>query len=289
LVVIILILFVNVFSLNQPPSNIKASFAETSIDIDWDSIPQAVGYNVYNHERKINAVQIKSGTHFTYIWDRENGEHVRKIKGYEHSISITSLFEIDGKIQESVQSKKIDNLYFEGYRNVILGSDIKKILQKKQQQKKLPVNTPENSAKNFIRFMETTGKKLHTEISKNINPLESGGCAPVSTVLVKLLQKNGLTAVKAEGVFIKEFHAFVIINIEGVEYVLDFTADQFVPAVSPVFIPRDFCFLGENARLSKTGLPIYQISRIYSADNVSLTDSEDAEIYKQMLDSLSRL
>jgi len=297
-----LILFLLCFAINRlpgaplpVPTNLRVIFTETSLDISWDSLPGAVGYNLYDRppsnkkglkKRKINPALITSGPHFSYIWDFENEMRVRKIKGYEHHLSLTAVMNINGKEKEGPASEEFDNNYFEGYRNVLTRADILRILVPAQAAPLLPVVHRANTREDFIRFMETTGRKLHQELARNINPLEVGACAPVSTLLVKLLDRAGLSALRVEGTFIKEYHTFIIINVDGVEYILDFTADQFVPGVTPVCFPRDLSNLNRKGRLSVVGTPIYQPGKIYTADQTDLSQNKTSEFYRNLLQKL---
>lgn len=276
------------------PSNPRAEYTETGLDITWDSVPGARGYNLYDRDsnskkakqRKINSALITSGPHFSYLWDVQNGERVRRIKGYEHHISITAVFNETGNEKEGPFSDEVDNCYFEGFRNVLSGAEIKKRLVKQQASPLLPVDQKANSREDFIRFMEGPGARLAGEMKKAINPREVGACAPISTIVVKLLDEWGLPAFRVEGVFIKEFHTFNIINIEGVEYVLDFTADQFAPGVSPVFFPRDYSNLNTRGRLSVMGTPVYQIGKVFTAAQTALSENKEGEGYRRIYDKV---
>lgn len=287
----ILIIAPLLYGKGLPPSNIKIAYTETTLDITWDTVPGATGYNIYTgrlahipkkDKIKVNQKLITSGSHFAYIWHFENGEKVRKIKGHKHYISVTSVFSIKGKNHESALSEEINNCYFDGFKRIDSRKAILNILQKSQRTSFLPVKKIKNRKEDFIKFMEGPGKKLNGLIEKHIDPKETGGCEPVSTILVKILKNSGLHAYRIEGNFIKEFHTFVIININNVEYILDFTANQFIPDVTPVMIPRDFCHLNENGKLSETGNPVYSIAKIYNADQTELTKDKSADIYRKI-------
>jgi hypothetical protein len=282
----------------KSPSAVQVVFSETSLDINWDSVPGAIGYNLYDRDpkagkkekrRKINPALITSGTHFLYIWDFEDGKRVRKIKGYEHHLSVAAVFDVKGREKEGPFSRERDNCYFEGFRNVTSARDIERILVPQQAAPKLPVDQKPVSRTDFIRFMEGPGKLLYDEMNKVINPLEVGACAPVSTILVKLLDQWGISAYRVEGTFIKEFHTFVVLNIEGVEYVLDFTADQFLPGVAPVFFPRDLANLNASGRLGMLGVPVYQSGKVFSAGQTDLAQNKAGEIYRTLLEKASGL
>ena len=261
------------------------------LDINWTPLPCAVGYNIYSRSskksikerRKINKNFITSGNHFAFIWEFKNGKRKKSIKGYEHIISIEAICSTETR---HIFSPERDNLYFEGFRNIIDSSSVKKILVSSQKKSPLSDSIVVNSSQEFISFMETIGRYLHKIVSDSINPLEIGGCAPITTIVIKTLKAAGLTAYKAEGLFIKEYHSFVIINLDNCEYILDFTADQFIPNVSPVLIPRDFCNLNEHGKLSKIGKPIYKIGKLYKEEDIFLKQTENGQIYNSIKNSI---
>lgn len=274
-----------------PPQNVQVTYSEKSIDLFWDSIPSALGYNIYtgttpslpqSKKIKINKNLIVSGPHFTYLWHFENGEKVRKIKGYAHYIAISAVYEVDGKERESGLSEEINNCYFDNFKNITTVASLNKVLKDSQVTPLLPFEEYKNKKKQFISFMTGAGKILHSLIEKQIDPQQTGGCTPVTTILVKLLQRFGMQGYRVDGTFIKEFHSFVIINIDNVEYILDFTADQFVPDVSPVLIPRDYCFLDGRGKLAKSGTPIYSVAKVYNADQIELSDDPEAQLYQNI-------
>ncbi|MFH1761007.1 MAG: hypothetical protein ABIA63_07885, partial [bacterium] len=249
----------------QPPENIRIIYSEKNLEIHWDPVPGAWGYNIYTsnaanakkvQKRLVNRTAITSGNRFIYFWDVINGKMERRIKGYEHHICVTAVLKKPGLKVESDYSPEADNCYFNGYKNVTSRSIIKNIIIKMQKSDYMPVNKRINSLKKFTDFMEGPGNKLFKIIKDSLDATEVGACAPISTILVQLMKKHGIFAYKIEGNFIKEYHAFVALNIEDVEYILDFTANQFVPDVAPVFFPRDYSYLNEKGRLSTQGIPV---------------------------------
>jgi hypothetical protein len=274
-----------------PPQNLRVIYGEQSLDLTWDSVPGAAGYNIYtapspklpmSKKRKINPALITSGSHFTYIWDFEDGIRERKIKGRLHYLSVTAVFEKKGRVVESKPTPEADDFYFKGYENIDAPVKIKPILRTSQAAPFLPVETFVNKRKDFFRFMEDNGKKLLKEIKANIDPLQVGACAPISTLLVKLLQDDSLYAYRIEGNFINEYHTFVLLNIDSVEYILDFSADQFTPGVVPVFFPRDLSHLNDRGKLAPEGRDIYLIGKIYSPEQSDLTDTKAAQLFREI-------
>lgn len=294
---ILLISFSSLFAALFPsPKPLRIIFGEQSLDLSWDSVPGATGYNIYTapvphlplaKKRKINPALITSGPHFTYIWDIENGKRERKIKGRLHYLSITAVYEKKGRIVESKPSEETDDFYFKSFCNIDASNKIRPLLKKSQQAPLLPVASVQNSTEAFLRFMDGKGKALNNEIKSRIDPLQVGACAPISTLLVKLLKDDSLVAYRVEGNFINEYHTFVIINLEGVEYIVDFSADQFTPNVAPVFFPRDLSHLDVNGKLSETGRDIYLIGKIYSPEQSDLADNKTAVLYHDMYRKIS--
>jgi hypothetical protein len=278
------------------PANPRIVYGEQSLDITWDSLPGVTGYNLYtaaapnlliSKKRRINQTLITSGTHFLYMWDYENGKHERKIKGRLHYISITAVYDRKGRVVESKPSAEADDFYFKGYCNINTPAKIKSLLKASQAGPLLPVEARVNKAADFIRFMDTRGKKLMAEVKAKIDPLQVGGCAPVSTVLVKMLLDDSLYAYRVEGNFINEYHTFVIINLDGVEYVVDFTADQFSPGVAPVFFARDLSHLDATGKLATEGRDIYLIGKVYAPEQSDLADNKTAQVYREIYDRAS--
>ena len=274
------------------PVNVRATFAEKSIDIAWDSVPGVAGYNVYTgaqaglplaQRRRLNQQVITSGPHFTYIWDISQGQRVRGVKGYRHHLVVTSVFAADSAEVESGPSAEIDNCYFGGFDRADTKSALERILRPGQKVERLPVERHSNTRKAFVSFMTGTGARLQALVRDTIDPREVGACSPLATVLVQLMLKSGLTAWKVEGTFIKEYHAFVVVEVDSVEYVVDIAADQFVPDVSPVVVPRDWCFLGPAGRFAEDGQPVYVVSKVYAPDKSSLVESPVAGVYRWLL------
>lgn len=277
------------------PENLRVVYAEQSLEITWDSLPDVEGYHVYDSlvfpglktkPVRINSTLITSSPRFSYIWTLEKGVRIRKIKGYEHHIFVTGLFNVKGKTKEGRRSKMADNRYFKNFKLMTTRTHLESVFIPSQTCAFLPIEKKSNGRDDFIRFMEGPGTVLANRIKKTIDPLTVGACAPVSTVLLNLLGDFNLIAYRIEGVFLKEYHTFVVIPVDSVEYILDFTADQFVPGVSPVFFPRDVAFLDTSGRLSKEGAPVYRVEKIYSQEQSRLVDGKIAEDYRALYESV---
>ncbi len=274
------------------PQNVRAVFTEKSIDLTWDSVPGATGYHVYTsaepgvpltERRRVNQLLVTSGTHFTYIWDISNGQRVRGVKGYRHCIVLTSVARQGSAETQSAPSQEISNCYFEGFSRIETRAAVEKVLRDRQQTARLPVKEDDVERESFVACMTGPVAELQRLVRDTIDPLETGACAPLSTVLVQLLLDCGINAWKVEGTFIKEYHSFVIVAVDGVEYVLDVAADQFVPDVAPVVVPRDLCFLDEDGRLAERGTPVYTVGKVYSAGNSQIVEGEQGDLYRWLL------
>jgi hypothetical protein len=272
----------------QVPKNIWIDYAEKSLAVNWDSVAGAIGYNVYQSFDRdagkkemqiLNRKLITSGPRFVFIWSFDNGERERAIKGYKHFLSVAAVFAVDGDTVESNLSEKLTNNYFEGFSNITSEESIRKIIIHKQKADSLPIQISNNRINTFIQFMDGPGRYLTELLRDSLNFQEIGACDPVSTIALNLLKDWDLYAYKAEGVFIEEFHTFIVITINHVDYILDFTADQFIPGVSPVLVPRDKCYINKNGRLNLTGKPVYQIGRLSRPGNSKLNNSERSQVY----------
>jgi hypothetical protein len=280
------------------PANLRAAFTESSIDLSWDSVPGASGYNLYTGTRddsitadfrKINRNIITSGTRYTYLWDVIDGKHVPGIKGIEHHIAVAAACTTGGTVRESRLSNRIDNRYFDGFSRISSRNAVDKVLQKSQRLPHIPFTMATATSRQFVDFLQGQGAILDSLLRSSIDPQEVGGCSPIATITVQLLHDAGIEACKAEGVFIKEYHAFVVVTIDSVEYVLDLSANQFVPDVTPVLVPRDLCFLGDAGRLGSSGVPVYVISRIYAWDQSTLADTKESRPYREIFEKAGTL
>lgn len=268
-------------------------YTEQVLDIIWNDVPDAKGYNIYSRnssqstssKRKVNKNLITSGPHFAFIWEFESGKRERKIKGYEHIISIEAICTTGTPKRFS---KEKDNLYFQGYRNILNNNQIMGVIDENQDTEHLPIPMQDNKLKLFVSFMEGPGAYLNELVTELIDPLAVGGCAPVTTILVEILNRWGIYAYKAEGTFIKEYHSFAVVKIDKTEYILDFTADQFIPKVSPVMIPRDKCNINSYGRLSESGKDIYTIAKLYKPEDIRLSDKKEGEIYRKIRDEVMK-
>ena len=275
------------------PENVKIIWSEQSLDISWDSVPGAAAYQIYTAERaglplkqkrRVNLQPITSGTHFTYLWDVIKGKHERRIKGYRHCISVTALRDTAQRTREGRPSREFCTEYFDGVAGMTDSAALASVLKEGPAVKLcVTADTIQNSAETFLRFMTGTGTLLAAELKSKINPREQGACVPVSAVAVQLMQQHGLTAFRVEGRFIREFHSFVVLNVAGTEFVVDFAADQFLPSSAPVVLPVGRCFITPEGKNGTAGTPVYQVGKVFSAAQSGLSDKKETEIFKAML------
>ncbi|MFP4521695.1 MAG: hypothetical protein ACLFQK_06070 [Fibrobacterota bacterium] len=268
-----------------PPDSVRIDYSEKAFEITWDSVQNATGYNLYttndrsipfSKRKRVNNKVITSGTRYNYIWRVSGDKRIRDIKGRRHFVTVTSVLDTGDMIIESPHSKPVDNLYFEGFGNAVTSGKIKKILTVNHSSDSFSFASEVNTAENFIEFMIKDGKYFSELLSKKIDPLKIGGCVPIATALLKILKKNGITAYRADGKFIEEFHSFNIINIDEVVYILDFATDQFVPGFAPVMFPAEFSHINNKGRLSKKGKPVYTVNKVYSEEEINI-DREKKE------------
>jgi len=228
---------------------------------------RAVGYDVYTSpfpaaakklRTKVNKNLITSGTHFAYMWNTEKGERIRKIKGYRHYLSVTAVCSSGSGRVPSAFSEEKDNFYFKGFHKIEHRDALLRILRHSQTTPYLPVGATINNASKFSQFMEGPRVRFNVKFVNGSIRSRKGAAHPIATVVVQLMLEWGLQAFRVEGTFIKEFHAFVVLNVDSVEYIVDFAADQFIPDVSPVVLPRDMAYLDENGKFSANGTPVYR-------------------------------
>jgi len=294
---LLLWLAASIVEATQPPDSLTAVYTEKSIELNWSPVPGATGYNIYSAPSRallhsspdrINAGPVRSGTRFHFIWQKRGGKHTRSVKGKRHIIGITALFEKEGTTVESGLSPTIDNFYYTGYEKITTPGDFRATLCSHQRVPYLPGPLLNNRAARVESFFDEPIRTFMAAIRDTIDFSVQGACVPISAIGVQLLNHYSIRAYRAQGLFINSFHSFIVCVVDSVEYILDFTADQFVPDVSPVLIPRDYCFLNRRGRLDTTGTPVYRINRLF--DTGRLVADSSADLYRAILNTtLTRL
>jgi len=107
----------------------------------------------------------------------------------------------------------------------------------------LPDTSRINSKEDFINFLNEFSPSIIREYKNTKTDsycLYPGGCISISTLVVKLMEDYGLDAYILDGVFLQgnkgypRYHNYIGINIEGIEYIIDYTANQFTLPVERV-------------------------------------------------------
>jgi hypothetical protein len=279
---------------------VAATFSEDIITLSWPDVPDAAAYNVYvdfgnGHGRiRANFSPVRSRTRFGFIWIESNGKKERVVKGNKLRLYVVPLFS-KGKKTNTVytvgrQSCSVANSYYTGFSNVLDSGDCHRILQPHQATQKVLARAEQSTQKAFCDRYGQLAHDIDALYRSKINPRDEGACVPFSTMVAKYFTARGIPCYRAQGMFIGAFHSFNIVVVDGVEYVLDFTADQFVPGSAPVFMPRDFCCIDSCG--SPTGSPhgtwtkIYRIEKVFASDKITFTDTPKAREYQHVLDSL---
>jgi hypothetical protein len=270
------------------------------ITLRWSPVAGIEAYDVFADLGKgfvcVNPVAITSRTQYSFLWISDgNGEKNRVVKGNSVRLFVTALTGDNcgdsGAVCRSAGcSDTLSTRYFEGYARVLTGSQCGAVLRKTQSGKRVfpeGVSIPANS---FINAFSELAAPIVCLYSGEVDPRDDGACVPFSTMVAIYFSRNGISCYRAQGMFISQFHSFNLLIIDNVEYVLDFTADQFLPSSSPVFIPRDCCNIDStgspscNTKLPAT--PMYLIDKVFSADQIGFNDTPEAARYKFVLDSL---
>jgi hypothetical protein len=283
----------------NPAFHLTASFSETMITVDWSAIDSASAYNVYADYGegyvKANSIPVASRQRFSLVWAGTDGIKKRVVKGHEISLYVSALIgkncaDSSASCIEMFSSDTLHTRYFQGFSGIEDDAKCRLVLQQHQTATQILPKGVNNRSRTFIKKFPCLAGRISEIYGKAINPLEEGACVPFSTIAAIYLSGSGLTCYRAQGLFINKFHSFNLIIIDNVEYILDFTADQFLPGSSPVLIPRDCCFIdsagGPVCRNHGKVTPMYLIDRVYSADQISFSDSPDALQYSRILDSL---
>jgi hypothetical protein len=277
---------------------VKAQFAEESITLEWDDVPGASGYNIYadygNGPERVNFSRIVSRNRFVLMRAGSNGKKERIVKGNRVECRVVPLKarirKGDTTYTEGPALCPVRNDFFRGFSAVLSDSSCARVLEKKQfVRRTLPASASVPAAA-FCSTYARLARGIHEVYTSLIDPKDEGACVPFSTMVAKYFTAKGVPCFRAQGVFIGSFHSFNLVVVDSVEYVLDFTANQYVPGSAPVFMPRDFCFVDSCG--TPTSHPagmftrLYGIEKVYAADQITFTETPKAKGYQQTLDSL---
>ena len=279
---------------------VAAEFTEDAITLSWGEYPGASSFNIYadygSGFKKANFTRVASRNRFALIWVEENGKKERIVKGNRVECRVVPLFprvkKNDTMYAEGPPGCLVKNDYFRGFSNVLSDTACTRILKDRQQQKRIFASAVSVPRAAFCSPYANLARDVYAAYSAKIDPRDEGACVPFSTLVAKYFTQKGIACYRAQGVFISAFHSFNVIVIDSVEYILDFTADQYVPSSSPVFMPRDYCFADSSgaptARPAGIHTKLYQIDKVFSADQVAFTETPKAREYQQLLDSLEK-
>lgn len=295
-----LLLSAGIVGAGESPFHIAAEFSETIITLRWAEIPGAKAYNIYARYSdtgfvRVNPVPVTTRPQYSFIWVGSEGEKKRVVKGNAVSLYVAALEgthcnDHSSSCRETKKSGVVETAYFHGYARIVSAEDCGRVLHEDQEVAPLLSDVRQVSRRAFLREYPPYAAALDSIYRHTIDPKDEGACVPISTIASKLLTARGIPCYRCQGVFINQFHNFNLVVIDGVEYVLDFTANQFLPNSSPVLIPRDRCFIDSLG--FPTGKPvgtvtrIYTVEKVFDADQISFTDKPEAQKYKGILDTL---
>jgi hypothetical protein len=190
------------------------------------------------------------------------------------------------------QSCWVHNDYFAGHAMVLDSFTCAGILQKKQLNPRLFEKEEVVRAVTFCSKYAMLARDIDVLYKSKVDPKDEGACVPFSTMVSKYFSASGIPCYRVQGLFMEKFHSFNLVVIDNVEYILDFTADQYVPKSAPVFIPRDNCFIDSTGHPTNAPLgtftKMYLVEKVFSGDQIEFTDIPKAREYQRLLDSLVR-
>jgi hypothetical protein len=279
---------------------IAALFSEEMITLSWADVPGAAAYNVYfdkgNGPVKANFVPVRTRNRFSLLWMESDGKKERIVKGNRINLCVVPLFakvkNADTVYSEGKRSCSVTNSYFSGFSNILDSIACYRVIQPRQTTQKIliPSAAAQLPRSVFCGRYGRLARDIDVLYKTKIDPRDEGACVPFSTMVTKYFTANGIPCYRAQGAFIEAFHSFNIVVVDSVEYVLDFTADQFVPGNAPVFMPRDWCFVDSCGKPTRRQQGIftktYRIETVFASDQINFTDTPKAKEYQRLLDSL---
>jgi hypothetical protein len=280
--------------------SVAALFGEDMVTLSWGAVAGASAYNVYadcgSGFKKVNFAPVSSRNRFSFLWIDSAGKKERVVKGNRVECRVVPLLaKVKGRdtvLTEGPAGCSVRNDYFVGFCGVLADSACAKVLQPRQAGKRIFPAAVSTDRAGFCLRYGGPARAVFELYKSRIDPKDEGACVPFSTIVAKYFTKRGITCYRAQGMFMAAFHSFNLVVVDSVEYILDFTADQFVPASSPVLMPRDFCFADScgrpTARPHGTFTPFYRIDKVFSPDQIDFSDNPRARQYRRILDSLEQ-
>jgi hypothetical protein len=285
----------------EVPLTVSATFSETMITLRWQELADVKAYNVYARYNDTafvcaNPVPITSRPQYSFIWVGRGEEKRKVVKGSTVSLYVTALTGegcgyAAGPCTEAGRSNALTTEYFKGFSRVRSAADVTKALTNGSRKTPALLDSAGSiPRRTFTKVFPALSRRLDSLYRKQINPRDEGACVPFSTLAAKYLSAKGIACYRCQGNFIKEFHSFNLVIIDSTEYILDFTADQFLPSSSPVLIPRASCFIDSLGRptsdTSGTVTPMYIVDKVFHPDQLSFSESEEARFYREALETL---
>ncbi len=278
---------------------IAARFTEDMITLSWGEVQGARAFNVYaDYGRgfvRANFTPVTARNRFVLMWIDFAGKKVRIVKGNSVTCRVTPLFAAvsaqgDTAWTEGRAGAQVSNDYFKGFSSILSDSACARILTARQTQARIfPAGKSTGKAEFCSRYIGPA-RDVYSIYKERIDPKDEGACVPFSTIVAKYFTKRGIKCYRAQGTFIGAFHSFNLVVIDDAEYVLDFTADQFVPGSSPVLLPRNCCFVDScgrpTANPNGTFTALYNIDKVYDPAQIDFADTPAARLYSRLLDSL---
>ena len=271
------------------------------ITLSWPDAPGAAAYNVYadvgSGPVKANFTTVRTRNRFGFLWIESDGKKERVVKGNRVRLYVVPLFvkenTPDTVFAEGRPSCSVTNSYFAGFSQVLDSGGCNRILRPHQATEKILPRAEQTTHTTFCGAFGRLAPDIDALYRSKIDPKDEGACVPFSTMVAKYFSAKGIPCYRAQGMFIGAFHSFNIVVIDSVEYILDFTANQFVPGSAPVFMPRDWCFIdscgGPTCDPRGTFTKMYRIETVYASGQISFTETPKARQYQRVLDSLLAL
>jgi hypothetical protein len=279
---------------------VAAVFSEDMVTLTWSAFAGAAAYNVYadlgNGRGRVRAnfSPVQSRNRFSFLWIESDGRKERVVKGSRLSLYVVPLLakvlKNDTTYSEGPKSCGVSNSYFAGFSNVLDSAACRRVLQPRQATKKILTKATQSARDAFCGRFGPLAGDIDAIYKSKIDPRDEGACVPFSTMVAKYFTARGIPCYRVQGMFIAAFHSFNMVVVDSVEYVLDFTADQFVPRCAPVFVPRDWCSVDSCGRPTCTPggtfTKTYHIETVFASDQITFTDTPQAREYQRLLDSL---
>lgn len=281
------------------PFRLSASFSETMVTIQWPQLHGVEAYDVFADYgvgfKKVNPVPVASRSQFSFLWVDEQGRKKRVVKGnrvrlYAAAIDSEACGDERTPCRYVRLSDTVATRYFEGFAMVESRERCSALLRPSQSSARILPEVKGIGRLAFVDAFPALSSCIADIYRREVDPHDEGACVPFSSIVAVYFSRKNIPCYRAQGLFISQFHSFNIIIVDNVEYILDFTADQFLPSSSPVFIPRDCCYIDSSGvpscKPAGAVTAMYKIDKVYGADQLRFSDTPRAIHYRRILDSL---